>query len=132
MYLEPQLSQLQQFVNDMGDAHRAEENTTIAKDSLLNRQVEAQNNRDQKEQNQKQAEQKVNQAKEGYPSVVAICIAIGVVLLGLMEGLLSINAIRTFIPNRIIAVLIALVFGCGIALLAHKFPKWWNLGTSRF
>ncbi len=127
-YLDPELNALQQQVDDLRDLHRADETvqSTVAKHE---RDVQTERNK------RDEISRKLTNKQAGFQQGVSILLAIfpigAVLLLGLMEGLMSLQAIRSFIPNYIIALPVSIIFGGGLAILAHRFIPWFNSGKTK-
>jgi len=109
----------------------ADDSIELTKNRLKNEQSDLRNERDEQAEKVKQELAEYEKLKTDYPSILAKVIAAVILLLCIMEGLLLTESIRNFMPNRLTALAISLVLGGGLGILAHKFPKWWNLGSSK-
>lgn len=130
-YIGHLLSQIQQLINDLRSIHKADENVSqsISKQERILQQ--ARNERDEIQTKYSQAEREYQIYKDGFPSSLAIIVSGIILLLGLMEGLISHGAIRSFVPHYFTALFTALVYGMSLTILAHQILSWWYLGKTQ-
>lgn len=130
-YIGHLLSIIQQLINDLRNIHKADENVAQAvtkQDRLLQH---ARNERDEIKAKYVQTEREYHAYKNGFPSTLAIIVSIVILLLGLMEGLISLGAFRAFIPHYVSALFTSLVYGLSLTILAHQVITWWNMGKTQ-
>lgn len=130
-YLDPELNGLQQYVEDLRDLHRADETTSSTIDKLHRDSQDERNNRDEISAELQNKQRQLEKYDDKYPSLLAMLLSGIVLMLGLMEGLMSLQALQSFIPSYTIALPVSLIFGGGLAILAHKFLPWFNAANNK-
>lgn len=129
-YLDPHMGGVQLMVIGLRDIHRDE---SVA-DTVAMRDKECQQERNNRDDLKTQVQDHVNQLKsvvQSMPGKIAVGFAVSVILLGLMEGGMSISALRVLIPFLGLATIISVIFGLGWAILAHEFPSLWRSGKTK-
>lgn len=130
-YIGHLLILVQELINSLRSIHKADENVAQAVTTQERMLQQARNERDEIQNKYSKAEGEYQTHKDGFPSVLAIIISVVILLLGLMEGGISVEAIRAFIPHFVFALLTSLVYGLSLTILAHQVITWWYIGRSQ-
>ncbi len=130
LFISHLLVQIQGLINDLRNLHKADEDVALAIEKQERILEQSRNERDDMQSQYAQVQKDYQYHKDSFPSVMAIVISVIILLLGLMEGLISLHAIRTFVPNYLTALFTALIYGLCLTILAHQVMRWWNMGKS--
>jgi hypothetical protein len=126
LFISHLLVQIQGLINDLRNYHKADEDVALAIEKQERILEQSRNERDDMQSQHAQVQKDYYRHKDSFPSVMAIVISIVILLLGLMEGLISLNAIRAFVPDYFIAFFTALIYGLCLTILSHQVMRWWS------
>ncbi|HAD98687.1 MAG TPA: hypothetical protein DCG19_14845, partial [Cryomorphaceae bacterium] len=127
LFISHLLVQIQGLINDLRNLHKADEDVVLAIEKQERILEQSRNERDDIQSHHAQVRKDYQYHKDSFPSVMAIIISVIILLLGLMEGLISLQAIRTFVPDYLTALFTALIYGLCLTIMAHQVMRWWNL-----
>lgn len=123
---------VQDLINTLRGLHRADEhidNSVSKQERILH---EARIERDNARVTLKRVMAEFKLMQDDFPKGMAYVVTLLTLVAGVVEGLMSRDAVRTIIPNYFTSLFVSLFLGVLLTILAHQIVKWWFLGKNRF